>query len=116
MFRVISFVIKKRYFNAHSIQTKGTHCSLAGTPLIIRCTESCCNYNGWEALNKDLDQLLFLEHNETDWTYITVSCNPYGRDCSEDENKDYYESLLQHVFLVLSYKYFEGEGQRKSGV
>jgi hypothetical protein len=57
-------------------------------------------------LNKDLDKLV-LENNETDWTYIT-SCNPYGRDCSEDENKNYYESLLQHVS---NNKYFEGEGQ-----
>lgn len=57
-------------------------------------------------LNKNLDQLL-LENNETDWTYIT-SCNPYGRDCSEDENKNYYESLLQYVS---DNKYFEGEGQ-----
>jgi len=57
-------------------------------------------------LNKYLDQFL-LENNKTDWTYIT-SCNPFGRDCSEDENKNYYESLLQHVS---SYKYYEGEGQ-----
>ena len=34
--------------------------------------------------------------------------NPFGRDCSEDENKNYYESLLQHVS---DNKYFEGEGQ-----
>ncbi len=57
-------------------------------------------------LNKDLDKLL-LENNEIDWTYIT-SCNPFGRDCSEDENKNYYESLLQYVS---DNKYFEGEGQ-----
>ncbi len=57
-------------------------------------------------LNKDLDQLL-LENNEIDWAYIT-SCNPFGRDCSEDENKNYYESLLQYVS---DNKYFEGEGQ-----
>jgi hypothetical protein len=57
-------------------------------------------------LNKELDKLL-LENNETEWTYIT-SCNPYSRDCSEYENKNYYESLLQHVS---DYKYYEGEGQ-----
>jgi hypothetical protein len=57
-------------------------------------------------LNKELDKLL-LENNETDWTYIT-SCNPYSRDCSDEENGNYYESLLQHVS---GYKYFEGEGQ-----
>ena len=57
-------------------------------------------------LNKELDKLLF-ENNETEWSYIT-SCNPYSRDCSEDENKNYYESLLQHVS---DYKYYEGVGQ-----
>lgn len=57
-------------------------------------------------VNKELDKLL-LENNETEWTYIT-SCNPYSRDCSVDVNKNYYESLLQHVSY---YKYFEGEGQ-----
>ena len=57
-------------------------------------------------MNKELDKLL-LENNETEWTYITA-CNPFGRDCSEQENKNYYESLLQHVS---DYKYFEGEGQ-----
>lgn len=57
-------------------------------------------------VSDELDNLL-KENNEEDWAFVT-SCNPFGRDCSMDENNSLYDSLLKDIS---KFKYFEGEGQ-----
>jgi len=57
-------------------------------------------------VSDELDNLL-KENNEEDWAFIT-SWNPFGRDCSLEENNRFYDSLLEDISKL---KYFEGEGQ-----